>query len=468
MQRALVPALLVFLLAAPAAQAATVEGADVRLYVPEAGESTLLQTHRVVPQGIESLPVGIPAGYSVVQVLVDGRPVPWHRAAHDRVLVHVPDDAARADVIVVTVQATREAAPGPVSPQLLLPLGAASATARIEAPESLHATIDGQALRQREYADLAPGAVLSLDVRHASLGLALPAILGALLALVLAGTLLVAARDRLRATEPMGYLGHLRELSFRLKVVVAAVLALTFFTLSFAIVPTAILGAVLPVPQPSFTDNLAARAFREIVASTVPPGVEVIVTSPVAGALAQIEVALVLGLLLASPVAGYQAAAFLAPALAASERRFLLRLIPAVTGLFAAGAAFAYYLLVPTMLGILYLFTEGIGARPLVTVDALVGFVVVIVGIFAFAFQLPVLMWAASRLGFVSYGTMARLWRHAVLAIVVLAAIVTPDPTLVGQAIVAVPLCALYGVGLLVARRGERARAPAALALPVP
>ncbi|MGQ0536599.1 MAG: twin-arginine translocase subunit TatC [Methanobacteriota archaeon] len=244
-------------------------------------------------------------------------------------------------------------------------------------------------------------------------------------------------------------LAHLAELRRRLLRVFAVFGAAFVLAFAFDVRRVAVGGALLPLPVPSFSPTIASRVFARMTSDLVPDGVTLVVTGPLDAVLAQVEVALFLACLSALPVALYEGAAFLVPGLTDRERRvFLATLLPA-TLLFALGAAFAYFVMVPMLLGTLYAFAPGLGAVPLVTTDRLVSFALLLVLVFGLMFELPVLMAVAARLGLASARGYLRYWRHAILAMFLLAAVITPDPSVVNQVVVAVPLVVLYLVGVV-------------------
>lgn len=444
------------------------------LHLSSDGALTLIEALRLENAGgtaLTDVRAAIPAGLKLEQAIVDGQPALWRAEDAGVVIIQLSRPLAAGASATLLLQEARPAFPGPatVTKRFLQP--ADRVVVRFDAPAEAVVAVDGNDVgggeegREHVLGPLPEGATVTLSVRPASAGAPLLFVLASLLAATLLATMAAAVRERRRKTAVNpGLLGHLQELTRRLRWILASVILFTFFLFTFAIAAAPLAGVTLYYPWPSFTDNIAAQAFREIVASVLPAGVELIVTSPVDAALVQVEVALFLALLLTSPIVGYHVGAFLAPALHGRERRFLLRSIPAVTGLFAAGAAFAYVLLIPTMLRILYLYAAGIGARAFISVESLVGFAVLVTVAFGLAFQLPVVMYGAARLGLVKSATMARYWRHSIVGIFILAAVITPDPSLVGQLLVAIPLCGLYGVGLMAARVAERppAAAPAA------
>ncbi len=272
-----------------------------------------------------------------------------------------------------------------------------------------------------------------------------------------AGALAVALRRTRRPSEDrvMGFLEHVDELRRRLVTSTAALLVGVVFSLSFRWEPWR--GAWLP--KPSLYDPWAAQVLRRIADDLVPDGVQLVVTRPMDAFMAEFWVALGLGVAMAIPVVVGQMAAFFGPALRSRERRMLRRAVTPVVALFVAGAAFAYVLVLPTTLRALYTFAGPIEATPLLAVGDLAAFALHFMVAFGVAFQLPLVLYVLARVGLFDWRSGLRLWRHAVVAIVVLSAFLTPDPTFVSQAMMAAPLLVLYFGGIGLARMAER-RAP--------
>jgi len=181
--------------------------------------------------------------------------------------------------------------------------------------------------------------------------------------------------------------------------------------------------------------------------------------------------ALIVGAIAASPVVAYQIAAFLAPALHAHERRAVAVVTPLSLLLFLAGAGFGVLVLVPVALRFLYVFSANIGAEPLARPGDILGFVALTGMMMGLAFQLPLVMGTLSRFGVVSPRRYLRHWRGVIVGTLILAGIVTPDPTVTSQMLVAIPTLGLYALGtglafLVARRRGARAHVPAAARRP--
>jgi sec-independent protein translocase protein TatC len=258
---------------------------------------------------------------------------------------------------------------------------------------------------------------------------------------------------RHRAPRPEGTpLQHLGELSSRLRIVFLVLIVSTFAFFSFGLREASVGEAAYFYPVPSFTENIATQVFSALAGGLVPSGVSLIVTSPTDAAFVNLEVALFLGVLTTLPVLFFEAAMFIGPALRKEERRAALRLVLPALILFTAGAAFAYFVLLPSMLSFLYAYAVPIGALQLLRVEDLVSFAVTTMLIFGIAFELPLIMAGLSRFGMIGHRTWIKYWRHVVVVIFVGAAIITPDPSVVNQVLVAVPLIVLYGLGILTAK----------------
>lgn len=266
---------------------------------------------------------------------------------------------------------------------------------------------------------------------------------------VLLGGVLAALRLRrgARGEARLGVWEHLEELRRRLLVVAAALVA----GVALALTTRLSWWNGVPVPVPGLYDTLAAQLFRAAATDLVPPGVELVVTSPMAGFSAQFSLAIGIGATLALPVALHQAGAFVGPALRPRERRLLAAaLVPAML-LFLLGALFGYLAVLPFTLQALYQFSGALGARGMLGVQDFASFTLSFLLGFGVAFQTPLVMVALSRVGLVHPRAYWRRIRHAVVIVLVVAMVVTPDPTILSQLLLAIPLLLLYSLGAVVA-----------------
>ena len=125
--------------------------------------------------------------------------------------------------------------------------------------------------------------------------------------------------------------------------------------------------------------------------------------------------------------------------------------------LFLLGAAFAYFVVAPMSIQFFstYSLSSTIEKRP--TLDSYVSILNSFLLWTGLAFELPVIMVFLSRIGIVGAGFLRTYRKHAFVAILVVAAIITP-PDVVSQVLVSLPLLALYEVSILLAARSERQR----------
>lgn len=289
--------------------------------------------------------------------------------------------------------------------------------------------------------------------------LPLLAVVGGLSLLVLAGTLLYHwLRPPLGGRAPERFLDHLAELQARLLPpgVLFAALNVFYFTMGLRVAQFR--GVGLVAPTFGVEGSIATRAFDAFAERLVPEGVQLVVLRPVDAVLAQVGVSLFLALVTVLPLLVYELAVFVGPALLPREQRVLLGTLPLVTLLFLAGALVGFLVMAPLMIRTLYSYAPSLGADALLGVGDLVSFALLVVLSFAFAFELPVAMYALARLGVVKAATFAKYLRHALVVIVIAAGVLTPDPSVISQLLVAVPVALLYVVGIAAATWGERAR----------
>jgi sec-independent protein translocase protein TatC len=170
---------------------------------------------------------------------------------------------------------------------------------------------------------------------------------------------------------------------------------------------------------------------------------------------------LVASLFLAAPWVIYQVWAFISPGLYPRERRWAVPFIACTAGLFLAGGAFAYFIAFRFALAFLFNIGGPVGVTPLISIDKYFSlFVNVMLGI-ALVFELPVLIFFLTLIRVASPSFLLRHSRYAVLAIVILAAVITPTPDVFNLTLFAVPMILLYFLGVfgsyvLVLRRENR------------
>ncbi|MEO0441967.1 MAG: twin-arginine translocase subunit TatC, partial [Pseudomonadota bacterium] len=177
----------------------------------------------------------------------------------------------------------------------------------------------------------------------------------------------------------------------------------------------------------------------------------------------EIKVAMFAAFFLAFPIISNQLWAFVAPGLYASEKRAFLPFLIATPLLFAAGAALAYYIVMPTAFRFFLGFEGEVGGLTQEALPAMgdyLSLVMQFILAFGVCFQLPVLLLLLNRAGLVTRQQLKGLRRYMVVAAFALAAILTP-PDVVSQLMLGIPLILLYEVSLAIMWFGDRRKSAA-------
>ncbi len=163
-----------------------------------------------------------------------------------------------------------------------------------------------------------------------------------------------------------------------------------------------------------------------------------------------LQVSLIGGAILASPLILYQVWLFIAPGLYHREKRFVIPFMAATVGLFLAGAAFGYFFVLPGALKILIV-NFGKNFNPMVTIEEYTGFFLSIILGLGISFEMPILIFFLAMFGIVSPRFLWKNIRYAILAVFFVAAIICPSPDIWTMCIYAVPMLSLYLIGIGVA-----------------
>ena len=168
----------------------------------------------------------------------------------------------------------------------------------------------------------------------------------------------------------------------------------------------------------------------------------------------QLQVSLVAGLLVSSPIWLYQVWRFITPGLHNNERRWSLIVILTATPLFLAGATLAY-LFMPNALGFLLGFTPQ-NVSNIVDVDRYVSFFLNTVIMFGIGFLLPLFALLLNLAGVLPAKTLINAWRWILLGTLFFAAGATPDGNPFTMTMLAVPIMVLITIVMLIAWLNDR------------
>ena len=200
---------------------------------------------------------------------------------------------------------------------------------------------------------------------------------------------------------------------------------------------------------------------------------DLIFISPQEGFFVAIKVSLLGGFMLSFPVIAHQMWRFVAPGLYKNEKGAFLPFLIASPVMFLLGASFAFYVVTPLaydfFLGFQQFGAEGeaVPGDPATTPGLSVVFqgsaqeylnlTIKFIVAFGMCFQLPVLLTLMGKAGLVSSEGLGNVRKYAVVAILVLAALVTP-PDVITQVILFVVVYGLYEVSIFLVKRVETKR----------
>lgn len=167
------------------------------------------------------------------------------------------------------------------------------------------------------------------------------------------------------------------------------------------------------------------------------------------------KVAFVAGILIASPYILYLLFRFISPALYDNERRYSVRLTVTAYLMFLVGVAVNYFVVFPLTVRFLGTYQVSASVHNMLTISSYVDTLAMMSLVFGVVFEIPVISWLLARFGLLRSTWMSRYRRHAVVAIVAVAAIITPTSDVFTLLLVSLPIWLLYEASVLIVRVTE-------------
>ena len=241
----------------------------------------------------------------------------------------------------------------------------------------------------------------------------------------------------------MSFLDHLEELRKRLVYSIVAVIAGFFVCWGYA-------EKIFGFMQTPIMDALHRNGMAE----------KLVYLNPTEPFNLYLKIGFMAGLFVASPVVLYQLWLFISPGLYRHEKKYVLPFMLSTVTLFLAGGLFGYKMVYPAALD--FLIGYGKQFQPMITIGEYTDlFLTIIIGL-GVIFELPILVFFLAIMGIVTAGWMWRNVRYAILAIFVIAAILTPTTDILNMCLFAAPMVVLYvlsiGVAWLVHPTQRKAR----------
>ena len=164
------------------------------------------------------------------------------------------------------------------------------------------------------------------------------------------------------------------------------------------------------------------------------------------------KVAFVAGVLMASPYILYVLFRFISPALYDNERRYSVRLTVAAYVMFIVGLLVNFFVIFPLTVRFLGTYQVSGAVDNMLTISSYVDTLTMMSIVFGIVFEIPVISWLLARFRLLRAEWMSRYRRHAIVAIVAVAAVITPTSDVFTLLIVSLPIWLLYEVSVVIVR----------------
>lgn len=162
------------------------------------------------------------------------------------------------------------------------------------------------------------------------------------------------------------------------------------------------------------------------------------------------KTALCMGVVLAAPYILYQLFRFVSPALYENERSYATRLVSAGYLMFMTGMAVSYFLIFPLTFRFLGTYQVDTEVSNMISLESYMSTLITMSLMMGLMFELPVLLWLLGKMGLVSASRLRRYRKHALVAILIAAAVITPTSDIFTLLITSMPVYILFEAGILI------------------
>ena len=175
-----------------------------------------------------------------------------------------------------------------------------------------------------------------------------------------------------------------------------------------------------------------------------------LVNTGLAGQFAiHMKVALYVGLIVASPYSIYLLLRFITPALYDNERHYTFRMVTGGYVMFMLGMLLNYFLIFPFTFRFLGTYQVSTEVANMITLESYMDTLMMLSLMMGILFELPMVCWLLGKLGILTKNFMRRYRRHAIVVILIVAAVITPTSDVFTLSLVSLPIWLLYEVSIL-------------------
>ncbi|MDN5867651.1 MAG: twin-arginine translocase subunit TatC, partial [Candidatus Nitrosocosmicus sp.] len=236
-------------------------------------------------------------------------------------------------------------------------------------------------------------------------------------------------------------LSELRSRVIRICIVIVVII-LVCMTLSFTAVNFH--GYNLLILYPDSFNSISVQTISQIRNDLLPKDVDLIQVTPGQALTAQIYVSIIIGIVSGLPIIIGELFAFLNPALHHYEKKIIKRIMIPVAALFILGCLFSYLIVMPYIIDFLYNYGQSMGVVSFFEITPFIIFVLNLLIVFGFAYQLPIIMWTVTKTKFVKPDFWKKNFKYVLIILVIVGAIITPDGSGITMWFIVGPMMLLY------------------------
>lgn len=210
---------------------------------------------------------------------------------------------------------------------------------------------------------------------------------------------------------------------------------------------------------PSKSDFVTYRVFAKLVGEAGDFSVALFNPELAQQFMVHMRVALWTGLLLVSPYVLYLLFRFVAPGLYAQERKYAVCAVGSGYLMFLLGILVNYFIIFPLTFRFLGTYQVSADVPNQIALTSYISMLLMLCFLMGLMFELPVFSWLFAKIGVLKSSFMRRYRRHAVVAIVIVAAVITPTGDVMTMSVVALPIYLLYEVSIALVSATEKSAA---------
>lgn len=251
--------------------------------------------------------------------------------------------------------------------------------------------------------------------------------------------------------KKMSFLDHLEELRWRL--VRMAISIVTVAIVLWVFQEWIMDHLFLSMKDPSFISFRIICEYLNVCVDAIPVNLQ---SMTVSGQFAYaLMMSIMGGIVVSFPFIFYQIWAFVKPGLKQNEKSVAKGIVLYVSLLFFLGIAFGYFVIAPLSIQFFGSYQISKSIENIFTINSYMSTILSTVFYTGLLFLLPVVAYLFTKLGVITPDFLRKYRKHAIIAILILSAIITP-PDLISQVIVGIPIVLLYEIGILVSARVDK------------